>query len=81
MAFDTLSSLAMGDMGKPSYPITVGVSNIALKNKKLDSLKLAVLKDICNQQHLTTSGLLSWKNNFFKPFKNVVSAFFKSNVK
>ena len=66
MAFDTLRSLVMDDMGKPSHPIVVDVSNICklVKNRKLDSLKLAVLKDICNQLHLTTRGPLSRKKDF-----------------
>ena len=29
MAFDTLRSLVMDDMGKPSYPIIMGISNIS----------------------------------------------------
>jgi len=64
MAFDTLRSLVMDDMGKPSHPIIAGVGNICelVKNKNLDSLKLAVLKEICNQLHLTTSGPLSRKD-------------------
>ena len=66
IAFDTLRSLVMDDMGKPSHLIIVGISNICelLKNKKLDSLKLAALKEICNQLHLTTRGPLSRKKNF-----------------
>ena len=58
MAFNTLRSLVMDDMVKPSHPIIVGVNNICelVKNKKLGSLKLAVLKEICNHLHLTTSG-------------------------
>ena len=68
IAFDTLRSLVMDDMGKPSHPIIVGISNICelVKNKKLDSLKLAALKEICNQLHLTTSGPLSRKKTFFE---------------
>ena len=68
MAFETLRSLVMDDMGEPSHTIVVGVSNICelVKNKKLDSLKLAVLKEICNQLHLTTSGPLSRKKTFFE---------------
>jgi len=68
MAFDTLRRLAMDDMGKPSHTIIVGVSNICklVKNKNLHSLKLAVLKEICNQLHLTTSGPLSRKKTFFE---------------
>ncbi|CAH3046708.1 unnamed protein product, partial [Porites lobata] len=66
IAFDTLRSLVMDDMGKPSHPIIVGISNICelVKNKKLDSLKLAALKEICNKLHLTTSGPLSRKKTF-----------------
>lgn len=68
MAFDTLRSLVMDDMGKPSHPIIVGVSNICelVKNKNLDSLKLAVLQQICSQLHLTTSGPLSRKKTFYE---------------
>jgi len=68
MAFETLRSLVMDDMGEPSHTIVVGVSNICelVKNKKLDSLKLAVLKEICNQLHLTTSGPLSRVAHVFK---------------
>ncbi|CAH3189854.1 unnamed protein product [Porites lobata] len=68
IAFDTLRSLVMDDMGKSSHPIIVGISNICelVKNKKLDSLKLAALKEICNQLHLTTSGPLSRKKTFFE---------------
>ena len=68
MALDTLRSLLMDDMDKPSHPIIVGVSNICelAKSKKLDSLKLPVLKEICNQLHLTTSGPLSRKKTFFE---------------
>ena len=68
MALDTLRSLVMDDMDKPSHPIIVGLSNFCelAKRKRLDSLKLAVLKEICNQLHLTTSGPLSRKNTFFE---------------
>ena len=68
MALDTLTSLVMDDMDKPSHLILVGVSNICelAKSKKLDSLKLPVLKEICNQLHLTTSGPLSRKKTFFE---------------
>ena len=68
MAFDTLRRLVMDDMGKPSYPIIVGVSNICelVKNKKLHSLKLTVMKEICNQLHSTTSGPLARKKTFFE---------------
>jgi len=68
MAFDTLRSLVTDDMGKPSHPIIVSVSNICkhVKNKNLDSLKLAALKEICNQLHLTTSGPLSRTKTFFE---------------
>ena len=68
MAFDTLRRLVMDDMAKPSHPIIVGVSNICelVKNKKLHSLKLTVLKEICNQLHLTTSGPLSRKKTLFE---------------
>ena len=68
MAFNTLRSLVMDDMVKPSHPIIVGVNNICelVKNKKLGSLKLAVLKEICNQLHLTTSGPPSRKKTFFE---------------
>ena len=40
IAFDTLGSLMMDDMGKSSHAIDVSVSNICelVKNKKLDSL-------------------------------------------
>jgi len=37
-----------------------------VKNKNLDSLKLAVLKEIGNQLHLTKSGPLSRKKTFFE---------------
>jgi len=65
-AIDSIRSLMMDDMGKPSYPIVVGVGNICqlVENKKFDSLKLAVLREICNQLHLTTSGPLSEKRLF-----------------
>ena len=68
MAFNTLTSLVMDDMVKPSHPIIVGVNNICelVKNKKLGSLKLAVLKEICNRLHLTTSGPPSRKKTFFE---------------
>jgi len=59
MAFDTLRRLVMNDMGKPSHPVIKGVSNIC-------ELKLTVLKEICNQLHLTTSGPLSRKKTFFE---------------
>ena len=81
MAFETLRRLVMDDMGKPSYPIIVGVSNICelVKNKKLNSLKLTVLKEICNQLHTTTSGPLARKKRLsLRPLKNflrVVHAF------
>jgi len=62
----------MNDMGKPSHSIVVGISNICelVKNKKLDSLKLAVLKEIGNQLKFTTSGPLSRKKTFFKAIEN-----------
>ena len=68
MDFNTLRSLVTDDMVKPSHPIIAGVNNICepVKNKKLGSLKLAVLKEICNQLHLTTSGPPSGKKTFFE---------------
>ena len=44
MAFNTLRSLVMDDMVKPSHPIIVGVNNICelVKNKKLGSQKSAI---------------------------------------
>ena len=68
MALDTLRSLVMDDMAKPSHPNIVGVSSICepVKSKNFDSLKLAVLKEICKQLHLTTSGPLSRKKTFFE---------------
>lgn len=85
IAFDTLGSLMMDDMGKPSHPINVGVSNICelVKNKKLYSLKLAVLKEICNQPHLTTSRVSGNKKRLsLRQLKNFlrVAHVFKSNV-
>ena len=72
MAFVTLRSLVMDDIGKPSHPIIVGVGNICdlVKNKNLDSLKLAARKEICNQLHLTTRGPLSRKRTFFEAIEN-----------
>ena len=58
MALDTLKSLVMDAMDKQSHPIIVSGSNICdlVKTDKIGSLKLAVLKEICQQLHLTTSG-------------------------
>ena len=72
MAFHALRGLVMEDMGKPSHPIIVGVSNICelVKDNKLASLKLAVLREICQQLHLTTSGPLSRKKTFFAAIEN-----------
>ena len=85
MSFDTLRSLEM--MGKPSHPIIVGVSNICelVKNLKLNSLKLAVPKEICNQLHLTTSGPLTRKKTFFEAMEIFCESWpcfqnFKNNV-
>ena len=76
MALDTLRSLIMDDMGKPSHPIVVGAGNICelVKTNKLGSLKLAVLKEVCEQLHLNTSGPLSGKKTFFE----AIEAFSKS---
>lgn len=76
MALDTLRSLVMDDMGKPSHPIIVGASNICelVKSKNLGSLKLAVLKEICEQLHLTTIGPLSRR----KTFLDAIEAFSES---
>ena len=78
MASDTLSSLIMDDMGKPSHPIVVGTSNICelVKTNKLGSLKLAALKEVCEQLHLNTSGPLSRKKTFFE----AIEAFSKSGT-
>ena len=67
MAFHALRGLVMEDMGKLSHPIIVGISNVCerVKDNRLGSLKLADLKEICQQLHLTTSGPLSKKKTFF----------------
>ena len=66
MALDTLRSLVMDDMGRPTHPVIVGTSNIRefVKTNKLGSLKLAALKEICVQLDLTTSGPLTRKKTF-----------------
>ena len=66
MALDTLRSLVMDDMGRPTHPVIVGTSNICefVKTNKLGSLKLAALKEICVQLDLTTSGPLTRKKTF-----------------
>jgi len=66
MALDTLRSLVMDDMGRPTHPIIVGTSNRCefVKSNKLGSLKLATLKGICLQLNLTTSGPLTRKKTF-----------------
>jgi hypothetical protein len=53
-ALDSLISLVMDDMNKPSNLISVGSINICerVKSSKLVSLKLAALKEICNELHL-----------------------------
>ena len=68
MALDTLRSLVMNDMGKPSHPIAVGDRNICelVRTNRLRSFKLAVLKEMCKQLHLTTTGPLSRKKTFFE---------------
>ena len=68
MALDTLKTLVMDDMDKQSHPIIVSGSNICdlVKTNKVGSLKLAVLKEICQQLHLTTSGPLSRKKTFIE---------------
>ena len=57
MTFHALRGLVMEDIGKLSHPIIVGVSNVCelVKDNRLSSLKLADLKEICQQLHLTTS--------------------------
>ena len=71
MALDTLRSLIMDDMGKPSHPIVVGAGNIC---ELVKTNKLAVLKEVCEQLHLNTSGPLSRKKTFFE----AIEAFSKS---
>lgn len=75
-AFDDLMRLVMDDMDRPSHPITVGTNNICelVKSKSLVSLRLATLKEICNELHLTTSGPLSRKTTFC----DVINVFAKS---
>ena len=76
MTLDTLRSLVMDDLCKSSHPIIVGASNVCelVKTKKLGSLKLAFLKEICEQLNLTTSGPLSRK----KTFIDAIEAFSES---
>ena len=68
----------MDDLCKLSHPIIVGASNICefelVKTNKLGSLKLAFLKEICEQLHLTTTGPLSRK----KTFIDAIEAFSES---
>ena len=68
MALATLRSLVMNDMGKPGHPIAVGDRNICelVRTNRLRSFKLAVLKEMCEQLHLTTTGPLSRKKTFFE---------------
>ena len=76
MALGTLESSVMDDMDKQSHPIIVIDNNICdlVKSNKLGSFKLTVLKEICKQLRLTTSGPLSRK----KTFVEAVEAFSKS---
>ena len=84
MALETLRSLVMDDMGKPSHPIVVGDRNNCelVRTYRLRSVKLAVLKEICEQLHLTTSGPLSRKKLSLRPLKHFLRAApaFKSNL-
>ena len=55
---DDLMRLVMDDMDRASQPMTVGAINMCelAKSKNLVSLRLALLKEICNEFQLTTSG-------------------------
>ena len=66
MALDTLRSLVMDDMGRPTHPVIVGTNTTCefVKTNKLGSLKLAALKEICVQLDLTTNGPLTRKKTF-----------------
>jgi len=66
VALKTLRSLVIDDMKMPSHPIIVGINNICelVKSKKLVSLKLVALKEICDKLHLTASGPSSRKKTF-----------------
>ncbi|KAL9974162.1 hypothetical protein ACROYT_G011171 [Oculina patagonica] len=71
MALDSLKGLVMEDMERQGHPIIASGNNICdlVQTNKIGSLKLAVLKEICKDLNLLTSGPLSRKKTFIEAIK------------
>ena len=71
IAFENLRKAVTLQMNTPEHPIVVENKNLCelLKAKKLNTLKVAELREICEGLQLEVSGSLSRKKSFIEPLE------------
>ena len=71
IVFNDLHQAVIRDMTMPHHPIEVGTRNVCelSKAKKLQTLKLAELKELCESLQIAVVGSPARKKSFIEPLK------------
>lgn len=74
IALDSLREAVLHDMTVPHHPIQVGRRNVCelSREKKLNTLKVAELREICRRLQLAIAGSLARKKSFIEPLETYV---------
>ena len=73
---ESLRNTVLHDISTPYHPIKVGSRNVCelSRTKKLNTLKVAELREICEILQLAVDGPLSRKKSFIKPLETYAKA-------
>ena len=71
IVFNDLRQAVLSDMTMPHHPIEVGIRNVCelSRAKKLQTLKLSELKELCEKLQLAVVGSLARKKSFIEPLE------------
>ena len=71
IVFNDLRQAVLSDMTMPHNPIEVGIRNVCelSRAKKLQTLKLSELKELCESLQLAVVGSLARKKSFIEPLE------------
>lgn len=74
IALDSLREAVLHDMTVPHHPIQVGRRNVCelSREKKLNTLKVAELREMCRSLQLAVVGSLARKKSFIEPLETYV---------
>ncbi|KAL9969601.1 hypothetical protein ACROYT_G021834 [Oculina patagonica] len=76
IALEDLRQAVLHDMDVPNHPIQVGERNICelTRAKKLNTLKVAELREICQSLQVAVDGSLARKKSFIEPLETYVKS-------